>query len=61
MLNYVLAGPLFKTSLSIKKELRGHAIGAAAASAAGGYSSYVALSNTAIHRKVRSLIALDCT
>ena len=52
VLNYLLFGPLFKRKLNLKRELRTHAAGAAAAAATGGYSSYVALSNTAIHQKV---------
>ena len=52
MLNFVLLGPLFKRKLNLKRELRAHAGGAAAAAAAGGYSAYVAVSNTAIHCKV---------
>ena len=52
VLNYLLFGPLFKTKLNVKRELRAHAAGAGLAAAGGGYSSYVALSNTAIHRKV---------
>ena len=52
VLNYLLFGPLFKTKLNVKRELRAHAAGAGLAAAGGGYSSYVALSNTAIHKKV---------
>ena len=52
VLNFVLLGPLFKRKLNLKRELRAHAGGAAAAAAAGGYSAYVAVSNTAIHCKV---------
>ena len=51
VLNYLLFGPLFKTKLNVKRELRAHAAGAGLAAAGGGYSSYVALSNTAIHKK----------
>ena len=49
VLNYILAGPLFKRKLDLRRELRTHAAGAAAAAVGGGYSSYIALSNTAIH------------
>ena len=52
VLNFILLGPLFKRKLDLKRELRTHAAGAAAAAVGGGYSSYVALSNTAIHGKV---------
>lgn len=60
VLNYVLLGPLFKAKLSVRRELRAHAAGAAAAAGVGGYSSYVAIANTAIHRKVGGTKALSC-
>lgn len=60
VLNYVLIGPLFKTKLSVRRELRAHAAGAAAAAGVGGYSSYVAIANTVIHRKVGATSALSC-
>lgn len=51
VLNYVLLGPMIRQRIDLRKELRAHAIGTAAATAAGGYSNYLGISDTAIHRK----------
>jgi len=59
VLNYILAGPLFKRKLDLRRELRTHAAGAAAAAVGGGYSSYIALSNTAIHLRVGGMTKLS--
>ena len=48
------APAMIKQKIDLKKELRSHAVGTAAAAAAGGYSNYLGLSDSAIHRKVRS-------
>ena len=50
-LNLVLAGPVVGTKLEPPRELRAHAAGSLAAGAAGGFSAYLAVSNTAIHLK----------
>ena len=42
------------------QELRSHALGTAAAAAAGGYSSYLGLSDSAIHRKIGGLDRFSC-
>ena len=38
MLNFVLLGPMIQQKLDLKRELRGHALGQAAATLVGGYS-----------------------
>lgn len=53
VLNLALLGPMVGQRLEMRRELRAHAAGTAAAAATGGYSSYVALSDTAVHRSVR--------
>jgi len=60
VLNYVLYGPLIRQKLDLKTELRSHALGTAAAAAAGGYSSYLGLSDSAIHRKIGGLDRFSC-
>jgi len=60
VLNFVLYGPLIRQKLDLKTELRSHALGTAAAAAAGGYSSYLGLSDSAIHRKIGGLDRFSC-
>lgn len=60
VLNYVLYGPLIKQKLDLKAELKSHSLGTAAAAAAGGYSNYLGLSDTAIHRKIGGLDRFSC-
>lgn len=60
VLNFVLYGPMIKQKLDLKRELKSHALGAAAAAATGGYSNYIGLSDTAIHRKIGGLDRFSC-
>ena len=60
VLNYALYGPMIGQKLDLKKELRSHAVGTAAAAAAGGYSNYIGLSDIAIHRKLGGLDRFSC-
>ena len=60
VLNYVLYGPMIKQKLDLKAELKSHAYGTVAAAAAGGYSNYLGLSDTAIHRKLGGLDRFSC-
>ena len=60
VLNFILLGPLVKQKVDVKRELRAHAAGTAASAAGGGYTSYVALSNTAIHLKVGGTDRFSC-
>ena len=60
VLNYVLYGPMVGQKLDLKRELRSHAAGTAAAAAAGGYSNYIGLSDVAIHRKLGGLDRRSC-
>ena len=60
VLNFILLGPLVKQKVDVKRELRAHAAGTAASAMGGGYSSYIALSNTAIHLKVGGTDRLSC-
>ena len=60
VLNYVLYGPMLKQKLDLKTELRSHAVGTATAAAAGGYSNYLGLSDTVIHRKMGGLDRVSC-
>ena len=60
VLNYVLYAPLIKQKLDLKTELRSHAMGTAAAAAVGGYSNYIGLSDTVIHRKIGGLDRFSC-
>ena len=56
----VLIGPVVETSVELPAELRAHAAGAAATALGGGYSNYIAVSNTAIHRKCGGKDRLSC-
>ena len=60
MLNFVLLGPMIQQKLDLKRELRGHALGQAAATLVGGYNNYVSLSDTAVHRMVGGLNRYSC-
>ena len=60
VLNLVLIGPVIEDVVALPTELRAHAAGAMAAAIGGGYSNYVAVSNTAIHRKCGGLDRLSC-
>jgi len=51
LLNLVLIGPVIGEAVDTPAELRAHAAGSAAAALGGGYSNYLAVSNTAIHLK----------
>jgi SulP family sulfate permease len=59
VLNYVLYAPMVKQKLDLKRELRSHAAATAAAAAVGGYSNYLGLSDTVIHRKIGGLDRLS--
>ena len=50
VLNYVLYGPMIRQKLDLRRELKSHAASTAVAAAVGGYSNYLGLSDTAIHR-----------
>lgn len=60
VLNFVLFGPMIKEKLDLKRELRSHAAGSAAAALGGGYPSYLALADTAVHRKIGGVDRLSC-
>ena len=60
LLNFVLYGPMIRQKIDLKSELKSHAVGTAAAAAVGGYSNYMGLSDTAIHRKLGGLDKLSC-
>jgi len=51
LLNLLLIGPVIEASVALPSELRAMAAGSAATALGGGYSNYIAVSNTAIHRK----------
>jgi MFS superfamily sulfate permease-like transporter len=60
LVNLVLIGPVINAKLSLPAELRAHAAGTALAAVSGGYSNYIAVSNTAIHRKCGGRDRLSC-
>lgn len=60
ILNYVLYGPLIKKKLNLKAELKSHAAATAASAVCGGYSNYMGLSDSAIHRKIGGLDKRSC-
>ena len=60
VLNFVLLGPMIKQKLDLRRELRGHALGQAAATLVGGYNNYISLSDTAVHRMVGGLNRYSC-
>jgi len=60
VLNFALYGPLIKAKLDLKRELRSHAAGIGAAGLGGGYSGYIAVSDTAVHRKIGGRDRLSC-
>ena len=51
LLNLLLVEPVVETPLRLPHELAAHGAGALATAGFGGYSNYIAVSNTAIHRK----------
>ena len=51
VLNLLLVGPVIEEAPDTSQELRAHAAGSLAAAVGGGYSNYLAVSNTAIHIK----------
>ena len=50
-INLLLVSPVIGESPDTSQELRAHAAGSLAAAVGGGYSNYLAVSNTAIHIK----------
>jgi len=60
ILNYVLYGPMIGERLDLKRELRSHAAGSAAASLVGGYPNYLGLSDTVVHRTIGGLDGRSC-
>ena len=51
VLNLLLVDPVIEEAPDTSQELRAHAAGSLAAAVGGGYSNYLAVSNTAIHIK----------
>ena len=51
VINLLLVGPVIKETPDTSRALRAHAAGSLAAAVGGGYSNYLAVSNTAIHIK----------
>lgn len=60
LLNLVLIGPVIERPVALPKELGSHAAGFVATAAGGGYSNYIAVSNTVIHRKCGGKDTLSC-
>ena len=60
VLNYVLYGPMIKGKIDLKKELKSHAGATAVSALCGGYSNYMGLSDSAIHRKIGGLDKRSC-
>lgn len=60
LLNLVLIGPVIEESVQLPSELRAHAAGLAATALGGGYANYIAVSNTAIHRKCGGIERISC-
>lgn len=60
LLNLVLIGPVIGEAVDTPAELRAHAVGSAAAALGGGYSNYLAVSNTAIHLKCGGTTRASC-
>uniref|UniRef100_A0A7S4BNL4 SLC26A/SulP transporter domain-containing protein n=2 Tax=Chrysotila carterae TaxID=13221 RepID=A0A7S4BNL4_CHRCT len=61
LLNLLLIAPVVgEKEMQIGLELRAHATGSLILGAAGGYSNYVAISNTAIHIKCGGVSRLSC-
>jgi SulP family sulfate permease len=59
-LNMALYGSLLKKKIDLKPEFQTAAVGTAASALSGGYSNYMGLSDTAIHRKIGGLDRLSC-
>ena len=60
LLNLILIGPVVEAAIDLPRELLAHAAGSIAAAAGGGYSNYIAVSNSAIHRKCGGKDRLSC-
>jgi MFS superfamily sulfate permease-like transporter len=60
LLNLVLIGPVIEIPVSLSKELGSHAAGYLSTALGGGYSNYIAVSNTVIHRKCGGKDTLSC-
>lgn len=60
VLNLVLVEPVIGESPDVPHELRAHAAGTLAAAVGGGYSNYLAVSNTAIHIKCGGRTKASC-
>jgi len=60
LLNLVLIGPVIEQTVAMPDELRAAAAGSAATALGGGYSNYLAVSNTAIHRKCGGTDRASC-
>ena len=56
----MLVGPVIEEAPDTSQELRAHAAGSLAAAVGGGYSNYVAVSNTAIHIKCGGRTKASC-
>lgn len=60
LLNLVLIGPVIEAPVGLPTELAAAGWGSAATALGGGYSNYIAVSNTAIHRKCGGRDKLSC-
>ena len=60
LLNLILIGPVVEATIDLPRELRAHAAGSIAAGLLGGYSNYIAVSNSAIHRKCGGKDRISC-
>ena len=60
LLNLVLIGPVIEAPVDLPSELNAAAAGSCATCLSGGYSAYIAVSNTAIHRKCGGTERLSC-
>ena len=60
VLNLLLVGPVIEEAPDTSRELRAHAAGSLAAAVGGGYSNYLAVSNTAIHIKCGGRTKASC-
>jgi hypothetical protein len=60
LLNLVLIGPVIERQVALSTELGAHAAGFLSTALGGGYSNYIAVSNTVIHRKCGGKDVLSC-
>ena len=60
LLNLVLIGPVIERRVELPAELAAHAAGLGATALGGGYANYIAVSNTAIHRKCGGVDRASC-